>query len=584
MPAPERERLLSGLADDLASDCESPEPAAGRHGHSHDHSHAHSGHGHGHGHSHGHGHGSHSDSGGERGHGHSHGHSSHGHSHGDGHGHSHVHELGSVAPERKCASSEDRGHGHGHSHGSHGHSHGDSHRNSCGSSVGISLPEPPSVFPISPPPSAATPPPPQTNRAQRALLLAICLSSVFMIAELVGGYIAHSVAIMSDAAHLFGDVASFILALLSLKLSARPPSPHHTYGWHRAEVVGAFGSLLTVWFLTLWIVTEATGRLIEYVRCARMSALEAANHGCRGVDGKMMFAIGLGGLAVNVTLAAVLWYGNAGSHVQHMHSHGADGVCPSGHGHSHASGGCGGGQPDKAITDITELLSVEVTNPHHGGCGHGHGHGHGQKHAGCGGHGHGHGHGHSHSKRKAGFTEAKEGEDVNVKGAMVHAVGDCLQSLGVVLAATIIWVGNNRFLGTHTSRNSWFNLADPCTSFVFAVVTVWTTKAMLLQMVRVLMEGAPDSLNCALLRQDIQSVAGVVSVHDLHAWMLKLGKTAATVHVVVADGARAVDVVAGVHGAFRRHSIDHVTVQVDSGSCVCRTRCKAPPLVISASV
>ena len=86
---------------------------------------------------------------------------------------------------------------------------------------------------------------------------------VFMIIELVGGYIASSLAIMTDAAHLLSDLSGFLISIVSLYIATRPANFELTYGYHRAEVVGALASILIIWVLTVWLVKEAIERLIQ---------------------------------------------------------------------------------------------------------------------------------------------------------------------------------------------------------------------------------------------------------------------------------------------------------------------------------
>jgi cation diffusion facilitator family transporter len=85
---------------------------------------------------------------------------------------------------------------------------------------------------------------------------------VFMIIELIGGYFAKSLAIMTDAAHLLSDLSGFVISIISLYIATRPASFELTYGYHRAEVVGALASILIIWVLTAWLVSEAIQRLI----------------------------------------------------------------------------------------------------------------------------------------------------------------------------------------------------------------------------------------------------------------------------------------------------------------------------------
>ncbi|XP_016898245.1 zinc transporter 2-like [Cynoglossus semilaevis] len=70
--------------------------------------------------------------------------------------------------------------------------------------------------------------------ARRKLYTACILTLVFMIGELIGGYAAHSLAIMTDAAHLLTDFGSILISIFSLWISSRPPTHTMTFGWHRA--------------------------------------------------------------------------------------------------------------------------------------------------------------------------------------------------------------------------------------------------------------------------------------------------------------------------------------------------------------
>ncbi|XP_010986748.3 proton-coupled zinc antiporter SLC30A8 [Camelus dromedarius] len=84
----------------------------------------------------------------------------------------------------------------------------------------------------------------------------------FMIAEVVGGRIAGSLAVLTDAAHLSIDLTGFLLSLFSLWLSSKPPSKRLTFGWHRAEILGALLSILCIWVLTGVLVYLAYERLL----------------------------------------------------------------------------------------------------------------------------------------------------------------------------------------------------------------------------------------------------------------------------------------------------------------------------------
>ncbi len=80
---------------------------------------------------------------------------------------------------------------------------------------------------------------------------------------LVGGLLAGSLAIIMDAAHLLIDFASFLISLFSLYLASRPTSRRMSFGWHRAEVLGAFITVLLIWIVTGVLVYIAIERIIN---------------------------------------------------------------------------------------------------------------------------------------------------------------------------------------------------------------------------------------------------------------------------------------------------------------------------------
>ncbi|RMB94048.1 hypothetical protein DUI87_29501 [Hirundo rustica rustica] len=78
-----------------------------------------------------------------------------------------------------------------------------------------------------------------------------------------GGYLAHSLAIMTDAAHLLTDVGGMSVSLFSLWVSNRPPTKTMTFGWHRSETLGALASVLSIWAVTAALVYLAAARIIS---------------------------------------------------------------------------------------------------------------------------------------------------------------------------------------------------------------------------------------------------------------------------------------------------------------------------------
>lgn len=101
------------------------------------------------------------------------------------------------------------------------------------------------------------------KRARRKLIIASVLCVVFMLVEVVGGVLAGSLAIATDAAHLLTDFASFMISLFSLWIASKPATKHMSFGWHRAEVIGATVSVLLIWVVTGILVYAAVLRVVN---------------------------------------------------------------------------------------------------------------------------------------------------------------------------------------------------------------------------------------------------------------------------------------------------------------------------------
>lgn len=100
------------------------------------------------------------------------------------------------------------------------------------------------------------------NDAMRKLLIACFVSFFFIIIQIIGGYMAHSIAIFTDSAHLASDILGFAISIMSLKCAAKAADREFSYGWHRSEIVGTIVSIIFIWGLTIWLLYEATLRII----------------------------------------------------------------------------------------------------------------------------------------------------------------------------------------------------------------------------------------------------------------------------------------------------------------------------------
>lgn len=128
----------------------------------------------------------------------------------------------------------------------------------------------------------------------RALTIALAANGVFLVAEVVGGVVFNSLALLADAAHMASDVAALLVALVAQRLAARPATAAHTFGLQRAEVLGAQANAVLLFAASGWIVYEAIQRLDDGLA----GTLEVAGGG--------LLVVATGGLLVNVASAVVL--------------------------------------------------------------------------------------------------------------------------------------------------------------------------------------------------------------------------------------------------------------------------------------
>ena len=144
------------------------------------------------------------------------------------------------------------------------------------------------------------------NDAMKKLFYVSFVCLIFMCIEIIGGYLANSIAIMSDAAHLLSDLFGFVISIISITISKKVATNTMSFGFHRAEIIGALVSVTLIWGLTLWLLYEATVRMINPVQ----------------VDSIIMIIIAVIGFLFNVVMGIVLsWNGIGHVHIMHNHKH-----------------------------------------------------------------------------------------------------------------------------------------------------------------------------------------------------------------------------------------------------------------------
>ncbi|VDM62695.1 unnamed protein product [Angiostrongylus costaricensis] len=143
----------------------------------------------------------------------------------------------------------------------------------------------------------------QGRRAEKVLWAVAVLSAIFIMAEFAGGYFASSLAIMTDAGHMLSDLLSFIISIVAIRSARQPPSKRLSWGYERAEVLGAMVSVIILWVLTTILVLLAIERIINN----RLS-----------VEANVMLITASVGVGFNVIMGIVLHFGSGG----HGHTHG----------------------------------------------------------------------------------------------------------------------------------------------------------------------------------------------------------------------------------------------------------------------
>ena len=244
------------------------------------------------------------------------------------------------------------------------------------------------------------------NRAldiESRLVWALLITIGIFVLEIVGGFLSNSLALKSDAAHLFGDVAALSLSLFAARISRLPATSKRTYGYHRTEVLAAILNGVTLFLLAGFIFIEAYHRLINP----------------QPVKSTLMLVVAMIGLAANLMV----------------------------------------------------LLRL----------------------------------------REA------AGKNLNVRAAFLHVMGDMLGSVGVVVGGLIMLM-TGKFL------------ADPIISFFVGAIILWGAIDILREGANILLEGVPRSIGYDDLKNNMEGIAGVVSVHDLHVWTISSSNLALSAH------------------------------------------------------
>lgn len=238
----------------------------------------------------------------------------------------------------------------------------------------------------------------------RGFGIAIALTAVTLVAEVIGGFWTNSLALLSDAAHVFMDLFALVLSLAAIRLARFPATDRRTYGWHRAEIIASLINGSTLLLIALGILHEAWGRLLHP----------------EAVKSKEMFIIASIGLVMNLIVASRL----------HQHAH----------------------------------------------------------------------------------------DDLNIRSAFLHVVGDAIASVGVI-------VGGILMLYTQ-----WYVL-DALISIGIVLVIGFGAVRILREALHILLEGVPKHIDIEQVVAKMRAVEGVNDVHHLHVWSICSHISALSAHI-----------------------------------------------------
>ena len=440
----------------------------------------------------------------------------------------------------------------------------------------------------------------ESKRAMKKLFFVSCICFLFMVCEFAGGILSGSLAILADAAHMFSDVAGFMISFFSIYISQRKQTKDHSYGYHRTEILGAFMSIFLIWGLLVWLNWEAVNRIITPPPAinadlmlitavigflCNVTNFVALNCACGQVTEEDDEEEEVEHPKQGSTVVNDSWTVANKSQVGHYRSlrrqttqmsQYMTGVYKPRQAHncvsvskaqstSRSKVEIDYSDEDEENNHRHEIMAEEIDEENVTGLVTKTPKTHNEnlkmeigispvpetdKDI------------DSPLKNKSGLKEGliedkttKQKRDavdqnMNIRAAVIHILGDMVQSVGVISAAIII-----------KCRPDW-QIADPICTFLFSILVLMTTVPIFMDCVHIVMENTPTEIDVTELYNSIQRLKTVEEIHDFHCSSLAGGKYVMTCHVRSNFGERAVRHINKVcrDPAF---GVYHTTVQVE---------------------
>ncbi|XP_023103724.2 zinc transporter 10 isoform X1 [Felis catus] len=358
------------------------------------------------------------------------------------------------------------------------------------------------------------------------LLFMLVLTVAFFVAELVSGYLGNSIALLSDSFNMLSDLISLCVGLGAGYVARRPRGGlGATYGYARAEVLGALSNAVFLTALCFTISVEAVLRL------ARPERID---------DPELVLIVGALGLAVNVLGLLIFqdcaaWLACWGPRRRRRPPPPTEGRTPRAIGAPRGAPGPGQSPRGAASADRKEERGATVFSNVAGDSLN------------------------TQNEPEETMKKEKKSEALNIRGVLLHVMGDALGSVVVVVTAIIFYV---RPLKGEDPCN-WQCYIDPSLTVIMVAIILSSAFPLIKETAAILLQMVPKGVNTEELMSKLSAVPGVSSVHEVHIWELISGKIIATLHIKYRKDRGYQDASMKIREIFHNAGIHNVTIQFE---------------------
>lgn len=349
-----------------------------------------------------------------------------------------------------------------------------------------------------------------------SVLSMLFMTSSFFLVEIIVGYATNSMALVADSFHMLSDIMSLIIGFFALRYSKRcQRTERNTFGWQRAEVLGALVNAVFLIALCFSILVESLKRIVE---------TESIHNPI------LVLIVGAIGLLINV-LGLLLFHRHG-----HEHSHGGGG-----HGHSHGtkngvhgvvtkSSNSGSDEESEMISDTANAVEgtevfLESEN--------------GKVQTVV-------------SRSDSSNIKVKSSAQLNMRGVYLHVLGDALGSVIVIISALII-----KF-----ASGNWTVYVDPSMSIFMVLLILKTSIPLMRESSLILLQTVPTHIKIKEVQDRLlDHVEGVLSVHEFHVWQLAGNKIIASAHITCRSPDEYMVIANKIKKFFHNEGIHSTTIQ-----------------------